>query len=138
MDHLQSIIDTHPLRPQRDIDRITEAMAMVSACADVCHACADACLGEEMVKELVRCIRLNLDCADVCNATAGLLSRMTEPDGMVLRGQLETCITACRVCREECEKHAGMHEHCRVCADECARCEQACQSLLSTYTRMAA
>ena len=32
---------------------------------------------------------------------------------------------------EECEKHAGMHEHCRICAEACRRCEQACDQLLA-------
>jgi hypothetical protein len=44
------------------------------------RVCADACLGEEKVEMLRRCIRLNLDCADVCNATGRMLSRQQEPD----------------------------------------------------------
>lgn len=39
-------------------------------CAEVCTACADACSAEGDPKMLVRCIRLNLDCADLCLATA--------------------------------------------------------------------
>jgi len=34
-------------------------------CAQTCTACADACLSEQLVAELTRCIRVNLDCADV-------------------------------------------------------------------------
>ena len=44
-----------------------------------------ACLGESDVLELVRCVRLNLDCADVCDATAGVVTRQTEPDLGVVR-----------------------------------------------------
>jgi hypothetical protein len=43
---------------------------------------------------------------------------------------LEACITACRLCGTECQRHAGHREHCRVCAESCRRCEAACQSAL--------
>jgi hypothetical protein len=45
---------------------------------------------------------------------------------------LEACAEACRICAEECERHAGDHEHCRVCAEACRRCEQACEDLRSS------
>jgi hypothetical protein len=38
---------------------------------------------------------------------------------------------ACRICREECERHADHHEHCRICEDVCRVCEQACDRVLS-------
>jgi len=79
---------------------------------------------------MVRCIRLCLDCADVCTATVGVVSRQTENDANVTRSLLEACVSACKSCRQECERHAEMHEHCRVCADACRRCEEACGHLL--------
>lgn len=102
------------------------------ACAQTCTSCADACLAEEMVAQLRQCIRLNLDCADVCDAFATLGSRRTGSNEEVIRKLLDACITACRVCGEECQRHASKHEHCRVCADSCRRCETACQSALRT------
>ncbi len=101
-------------------------------CALTCTSCADACLAEEQVQELVRCIRLNLDCADVCNATGSVLTRQTSPDPGLARNMLEACAEACRVCAQECERHARHHEHCRVCAEACRRCEQVCQDLRSS------
>lgn len=99
--------------------------------AQVCTACADACLGEDALSELVRCIRLNLDCADVCQATGSVLSRLTATDPAASRRLLEACAEACRTCAAECERHAAMGmEHCRVCAEACRRCEQACRDLL--------
>ena len=79
-----------------------------------------------MVQQLRQCIRLDLDCADVCLATGALASRRTGSNQQVLRQMLEVCAAACRVCGEECGRHAGHHEHCRVCAESCRRCEQAC------------
>ncbi len=83
-----------------------------------------------MVKELSRCIRLNLDCADICETTGRALSRQVGTDASVLRAFVQTCAEACRACGEECERHAEMHEHCRVCAEACRRCEQACNDLV--------
>ncbi len=84
-----------------------------------------------MVDELVRCIRLNLDCADVCAATGRLLSRQTMPEWQLLQAQLQACALACRLCGDECARHAQMHEHCRVCAEMCRECEAACERLLA-------
>ena len=99
-------------------------------CGQACTACADACLSEEMVAELTKCIRTNLDCADLCGVTARVLSRHTGYDANITRASVEACRSACKACADECESHADMHEHCRVCAESCRRCEQACEELL--------
>jgi hypothetical protein len=101
-------------------------------CAQTCTACADACLSEDMVAELTTCIRTNLDCADVCDATGRVLSRHTGYDAHLTRAVLEACAVACGACADECESHASMHEHCRVCAESCRRCEQACRDLIGS------
>lgn len=80
---------------------------------------------------LVRCIRLDLDCADVCAATGNALSRQSDQELGLTGALLDACREACRVCGEECERHAEHHEHCRVCAEACRRCEQACERLLA-------
>jgi hypothetical protein len=86
------------------------------------------------VQELVRCVRLNLDCADACTAGGRILTRQTAPDLEVVRAAIEACAAACRACGAECERHAAHHEHCRLCAQACRRCEQACNELLATIT----
>ena len=108
-------------------------------CAESCTQCADDCLGEESVQELTSCIRLNLDCADICAATGRVVSRQTSVDANVTSAIVQACIAACRSCGDECERHAahGM-EHCRVCAEECRRCEQACEELLPAIDGQAA
>ncbi len=101
------------------------------SCAQACPACADACLSEQTVTELVKCIRTNLDCADICDTTGRVLSRHTGYDANLTRTTLEACAQACKTCGDECQRHTGM-EHCRVCAEECRRCEQACRDLLAS------
>ncbi len=58
--------------------------------------------------DLRKCIRTNLDCADICEATGRVLSRQTEYDAVVTRAILEACAGACRTCGDECQEH-GQH-----------------------------
>jgi hypothetical protein len=128
----REMIATHPdVRGSVD-EALIEAIDAAYACAQTCTSCADACIAEEMVAQLRQCIRLNLDCADVCAATATLANRRTGSNEEVIRKMLDACITACRLCGEECQRHATKHEHCRICAESCRRCETACQNALRT------
>jgi hypothetical protein len=125
------MLETYPLEINLDRRMLANSIDTLIACSEACTACADACLSEPSVAELAKCIRTNLDCADICAATARVLSRHTGYDANISRTLLEACITACRSCGEECQRHAGMHEHCRICAEVCAQCEKACQQLLA-------
>jgi hypothetical protein len=126
----QEMLSKHPQPTSMDVAAVTHAVDAAFECSQVCTSCADACLAEDMVAELRYCIRTNLDCADICNTTARVLSRQTEPDMGLLRAQLGACVQACKACGDECEKHASMHEHCAVCAASCRQCEEACNALL--------
>ena len=128
--HTREIIAAHPDVRGIVNEALIAAIDEMYACAQTCTSCADGCLAEQMVTELRQCIRLNLDCADVCAATATLAIRRTGSDEEVVRRMLSACITACRLCGEECQRHATQHEHCRICADACRKCEAACQRAL--------
>ncbi|CAM5552035.1 Four-helix bundle copper-binding protein OS=Streptomyces fumanus OX=67302 GN=GCM10018772_61990 PE=4 SV=1 [Streptomyces fumanus] len=80
--------------------------------------------------ELTKCVRTDMDCADICTATADVLSRHTGYDATITRAVLQTCAVVCKACGDECASHADMHEHCRICAEACRSCEQACDNLL--------
>lgn len=126
------MLESYPRDFNVDAGVLAECIAACSDCASACTLCADDCLSEQNVAELVKCIRLDLDCADVCAATGRIVSRQTEYDANLTRAALQACVTACRSCGEECARHGerGM-EHCRVCADECDRCRRACEALLT-------
>lgn len=129
--HVKTMLDTHPWPGNVDRDVLAQCIEECFSCAATCTSCADACLSEESVSELRKCIRLNLDCADVCDVTGRVLMRQTEYDAPTSKAQLQSCREACRTCAEECERHAEMHEHCRICAEACRRCEKACEELLA-------
>lgn len=129
----EQMLETYPKDlGQIDRGKLRACIDACFACAQACTACADACLSEDMVAQLTKCVRTNLDCADICDATGRVLSRHTGYDANLTRAVLEACAAACSSCGAECASHASMHEHCRVCADACRRCEQACRDLLAS------
>ena len=130
MSYARQMLDTYPRTFNVDAGLLAAVIDALSDCAQACNADNAADLGEHNVAEMVTCIRLCLDCADICTATAGVTSRQTEYHADVNRPLLEACVAICRSCGDECERHARMHEHCRVCAEACRRCEQACRELL--------
>ncbi|MGZ5243680.1 MAG: four-helix bundle copper-binding protein [Bacteroidia bacterium] len=91
-------------------------------CANECNHCYHACLQEQDVKMMARCIMLDRDCADICMMTAKMLASGSELSAQMLR----LCAEACDACGAECAKHE--HEHCQRCAESCKKCADACRS----------
>jgi Domain of Unknown Function (DUF326) len=129
---VRAIIERHPRPVSLDRDLVLRCIEECFDCSATCTSCADACLGESAVSELIRCVRLNLDCADVCDTVGRVVTRQTETDLGVVRAAITACVVLCRACADECERHAAHHDHCRVCAEVCRRCEQACSDLLAS------
>ena len=127
---VREILSVHP--SATPTDELVHCIDECLACAASCTACADACLGEEDVGGLRECVRANLDCADLCDTTAGLLSRQTGTTPTWWATILSACAESCRRCAEECEQHSEHHAHCRLCAEACRRCEQACGDLINS------
>jgi hypothetical protein len=132
MSYARQLLDTYPGTVTADAGALAAAIDALSDCAQACTADVDADLSEQNLAEMVTCIRLCLDCADVCTATIGVTSRQASYDASVARPLLQACVAICKSCGDECEQHAQMHEHCRVCEQACRRCEQACRQLLAT------
>ena len=96
-----------------------------NACATECGHCANACLNEEDVKKLVRCIQLDQDCADICSLASKLMANGSE----FAQKFCAFCAEVCQACGDECKKHAEMMEHCKRCADACYQCAEACRAM---------
>ena len=67
------------------------------------------------------CIRLDMDCAEICCLLASFIAK----DSMHANHLLHECAEICEACAEECEKHSHL-EHCRACAEACRHCVEAC------------
>jgi hypothetical protein len=133
MSYARQMLGSYPSDLKLDIDADVLAAVIEAAadCAQACGADTDADLSEPHLPEMVACIRLCLDCSDICAATAAVLSRPATLDRHVVRPLLEACVAICQSCGDECDQHAARHAHCRVCAEACRRCEQVCGEFLT-------
>ncbi|TVZ02271.1 four-helix bundle copper-binding protein [Trebonia kvetii] len=75
MSYARQLLDTYTGTGIVDVGVRAAAIDALSDCAQACIADIDADLSEHNVTDMVACIRLCLDCADVCTATIGVTSR---------------------------------------------------------------
>jgi uncharacterized membrane protein len=130
MSYARQLLDTYPSTFRADQDLLATVIDALTDCVQACTADVSADLSEPELADMVTCIRLCLDCADICAASAAVVSRQGPYDPGVIRPLLEACAASCRSCGDECEHHAARHPHCRVCMEACRRCERACRDLL--------
>jgi len=69
------MLDTHPGNATMDADALIECIEAGFDYAQTCTSCADACLGEEMVEHMRRCVTMCLNCSDVCTTTGRVVTR---------------------------------------------------------------
>jgi hypothetical protein len=94
-------------------------------------AATNAYLSEDRVAEPAKCIGICMDCADICDTTAQVLTRHTGYDANTSRALLGACAMARTSRGDECARHASMHEHCRICDETCRRRAHACRHLIA-------
>ena len=97
-----------------------------NACAAECGHCSTACLEEQDIKMLKRCIQLDRDCAAICLLAVDAMARGSEFVNKICA----LCAEICEACAAECEKHSHM-EHCKNCADACRKCAEECRTMLN-------
>jgi Domain of Unknown Function (DUF326) len=124
---IKEMIKEHPQVGADYNEQLGEAVRQAMYCAAITNSCADACTAEEM--DMMQCIRLCMDCADICAATTRVASRRTGGNVGVIESLLRSCIVACEVCEDECNKHDT--DHCRRCARMCRECADACLKALN-------
>ncbi len=90
------------------------------ACATACNKCYNACLNEEDINMMTRCIELDRECAEICLLTASAVARDSENR----EKYLAICAEFCQLCADECAKHGA--DHCKECADMCRKCAEVC------------
>ena len=100
----------------------SELITMLHECAAACNNCSTACLEENDVKKMIQCIRLDMDCAQICDLTAAFVARNSDHAPHLIK----ECAEICSKCAKECAKFENM-EHCKVCADLCKKCADMCQ-----------
>lgn len=72
---VEQMLRTHPVPLSIDQNALINCIQLCFDCGQTCTSCADDCLAEEQhLPHLTQCIRLNLDCANICLATGTVLS----------------------------------------------------------------
>ena len=105
-------------------ERFESVIEALNQCALDCIHCETSCLEEMNVEEMVRCIKLDRECAETCLFSAKMLATDPEHSADILN----LCAKICDLCGDECEKHASHMEHCKVCAETCRECAKECRS----------
>ena len=109
MSHVEAMLNAYP-KDLGGVDRakLTACIQACVECAQMCTACADACLSEDMVAEMAKCIRTDLDCADIWPAGSPPAQENTTAENAVSvaaarepgsRGRRGRCVPWCRRCR---------------------------------------
>lgn len=97
-------------------------------CATVSNHCVVACLEEEKVRDLTKCIRLNLECATVAQVAAELMNL----NSGYVKEICELCAVVATACAEENEKHASLVQ-CEESATACNACAEEARNVAHQF-----
>jgi len=106
------------------MDVYSELVDSLEKCDAACNNCAISSLDEDDRKPMSDCIKLSLECADVCHLALRLLAR----DSTHAVSTVKLCMTICGECATECEKFE--YDQCRLSARACRRSEKQCSIYL--------
>jgi hypothetical protein len=110
---------------ERPMNSYQSCINLCIECAKTCDYCASACLKEEMLKRMVRCIELDLQCAALCRTASLFMTLQSEHSGAIC----QLCADVCNACSAECSKHNM--DHCKKCAEICHQCAEECANMVA-------
>lgn len=93
-------------------------------CHRICLETAIHCLGMGGKHAAQAHIRVLLDCAEICQASANFMIRGSEFHGATCG----VCADVCTRCADECER-IGPDEMMRRCIETCHRCAESCRAM---------
>jgi len=121
------VLKTITVESTVDLNKLSAAIEALADTERTTTACAAAMIADG--PDMATPIRADLDCADICHAARQVLTRATA-DASILRGLLDSAVTACERSAKECGRHAEHHSHCRLCAQSTRAAADACRTLL--------
>ena len=99
-------------------------MAACRACQAASGACANACINNLRVREMLRCVALNRDCGLFCNTALLLLEHGSE-------FLAQACALVAEVCDAAAKESARFDlPECKQAVLACARCAAECRLVL--------
>jgi hypothetical protein len=105
-----------------DSAMLDSSLTALAECHAACQRCADAWLAHSPLgPDALRCIRLIVDCGDLCAAAAEVLPEIENESSALVRSRLNACVVACERCVREAARHRAPHapaciEACRYAA----------------------
>ncbi|MBP5980524.1 MAG: four-helix bundle copper-binding protein [Halomonas sp.] len=107
------------------IQKFKECIEACNICAIYCDNCASSCLQEHNLDNMAECIRLDIQCAQICRLAVAFMAQNSE----YAQDICQLCADICQKCGDECGQHkAG---HCQECAQACHRCASLCASIVA-------
>jgi hypothetical protein len=107
----------------------------MTACAETCHECADACLaliphcldhcvekGRPVESEHINTL---MDCAEICGTTHNLLHRGSAHHAKACAA----CAAICEACVQCCAALGNEDKLTKACADACKACASSCRAM---------
>jgi hypothetical protein len=96
----------------------------ITQCAKHCSSCAGTCLQEAAISEHADCIRICLECAEVCHSTTLLLVMNSSFSDQALQLCRDICLACMKICSDIPE------EHCQQCATACKETAEQCEAVV--------
>lgn len=103
---------------------MSECIDNCTRCAQVCVETVDYCLGNGGDHAAQEHIRLLLDCANICQTSAGFLTRHSDHHTSTCK----VCAEVCRACADSCAQFANDAQM-KKCADACRTCAESCAKM---------
>ncbi|MGW0996000.1 ferredoxin [Streptomyces sp. NPDC002520] len=116
---------TTPASEQQLYRFLEDRFTCAQACADCARVCAvrASLLDPDGTVPRERVRRLGVICAEVCDATCGMLSEQNQQEEEGIRVRLKWCRSVCLDCAQAFDEQAGAESAaaaCRACAVACA------------------
>ena len=103
------------------LDEYKKCIEACYLCATACDNCAASCFDEENLEMMRECIKLDMQCANICRLAAQFMILNSGSAQDLCR----LCADVCQKCGDECGKHD--YDHCQDCSNACHHCAEQCR-----------
>jgi hypothetical protein len=111
------------------LSKLDELQNSLADCRIACGHAADTWLANSpLAADALRCIRLLLDCADLCAAAEELLPLLPEVNHSLVRSRLLTCAVACERCVRDALRYRSGPAGASI--ETCRRAGHVCREVL--------
>lgn len=133
MSYAYRMLSTYSSDTDSDQQSTAQIIDALTDCAQACTACVDAGLSGDLssLSDLPNTLRFLLDCADICETTARVLSRRTSYDTRISRLQAAAALAAVRACADALAEQTGAGDAFGLCERICRQMETLLEPMVS-------